>query len=172
MLPDILAWIFGIGAVISLFSSYQQTERKKLIKFKLSADVFWVGHYICLAAYSGGIANFAGILREIVFLYREDKKWASSVIWPILFVVIGWGLGFRTFKSPINILPIVASTFATLAFWLKNPKFTKVISAPASAFFLIYDIVIGSYVGAANEVMVLSSILISFMKGHQKKEVK
>lgn len=159
-----LAQIFGIGAMISLFYSYQQTERKKLILGKLSADVCWVFHFVMLGAYGGGIANFVGIFREIIFLHRDNKKWASSVIWPVLFIIIGWGLGIRTFKSPINILPIVASTFATISFWMRKPKLTKIISAPATSSFLIYDLVIGSYVGAFNETITLSSIAISFLR--------
>ena len=127
-------------------------------------------HYVLLGAYSGGIANFVGIFREIIFLNRDNKKWASSPIWPIIFIVIGWGLGIRTFKSPINILPIVASTFATISFWMRKPKLTKIISAPATSSFLIYDLVIGSYVGAFNECITLSSIALSFLREKLKKD--
>lgn len=163
-----IAQIFGIFAMISLFCSYQQTERKKLIMGKLCADVFWVAHYLCLGAYAGMISNCVGIFREIIFLNRDSKKWASSVLWPVLFVLISWGLGMRTFESPINILPIVASTFATVSFWFRNPRLTKIISAPASSSFLIYDIVIGSYAGVLNESIVIGSIILSLVKEYIK----
>ena len=66
------AQIFGVGAMISLFIGYQQNERKKLVAAKLSADAFWVVHYLLLGGIAGMIPNFIGIFREIVFINREN----------------------------------------------------------------------------------------------------
>ncbi len=167
-----IAQIFGVGAMISLFLIYQQKKRKNLILCKLCADMCWVFHYLCLGAYGGIIPNFVGIFREIVFMNRESKKWANSVIWPILFIILNWGLGLRTFSSPINILPIAASTFVTISLWLKNPKLTKIISAPVSATFMVYDFFVGSWIGMFNEALSIASIIIYFIKSGGNKNVK
>ena len=116
------------------------------------------------------IPNFVGIFRELVFINRKDKKWAGIAIWPILFILINWGLGFRTFNSWFNILPIAASTFVTVSLWIDNPRLTKLISIPISLAFLIYDIFICSYVGVVNESIAIGSILLSFIKEKIKKE--
>ncbi len=166
----IIAQIFGIGAMISLFSIYQQKSRKKLIICKLCADICWVFHYMLLGAPGGMIPNFIGIFRELVFVNRESKKWADMPIWPILFILINWGVGITTFKAPINILPIAASTFVTISLWLKKPRLTKLISAPVSMTFLIYDIFVGSYVGIINESISIISIIISFIRERKKNE--
>ena len=135
--------------MISLFSVYQQTERKKLIAAKLSADVFWVIHYL---------------FRELVFLNRENKAWANKIIWPILFILCGWGMGIYTFRSALNILPIVASTLVTVSLWIKNPRLTKLITVPVCAAFMIYDFYVGSWIGIINEALSICSIIISFAK--------
>ena len=93
---NIIAQLFGIGAMVSLFLIYQQKSRKKLIATKLSADIFWVAHYFCLGATAGMIPNFVGIFRELIFINRKTKKWASIILWPILFILINWAFGFRT----------------------------------------------------------------------------
>ena len=160
----IFAQLFGIGAMISLFSVYQQTERKKLIAAKLSADVFWVIHYLLLGAIAGMIPNFIGIFRELVFLNRENKAWANKIIWPILFILCGWGMGIYTFRSALNILPIVASTLVTVSLWIKNPRLTKLITVPVCAAFMIYDFYVGSWIGIINEALSICSIIISFAK--------
>lgn len=167
---NILAQIFGIGAMVSLFLIYQQKSRNKLIFAKLSADIFWVAHYFCLGGYAGMIPNFVGIFRETVFINRERKKWANLIIWPILFILINWALGFRTFNAWYNLLPITASTFVTISLWINNPKITKIISIPISTAFLIYDIFINSYIGIINEAISICSIVIYFLK--QKGENK
>lgn len=165
----IIAQIFGVGAMISLFLIYQQKSRKKMIVCKLSADIFWVAHYFCLGAFAGIIPNFVGIFRELIFVRRKDKKWASLFIWPIIFILINWALGIRTFSSLFNILPIAASTFVTISLWIDNPKMTKIISIPVSLAFLIYDIFVGSYVGIINESIAIGSIILSFIKEKGEK---
>lgn len=170
-MKTLIAQIFGIGAMIFLFSIYQQSSRKKLIISKLCADICWVAHYLCLGAYGGMIPNFVGIFRELIFVKRESKKWADLPFWPLLFILINWMIGFTTFKSQINILPIAASTFVTISLWLRKPKLTKLISIPISLTFLIYDIFVGSYVGVINESIAIISIIISFIR-ERKNNVK
>ena len=63
-----LAWFFGIGAMVSLFLSHQCKGRRGILFAKLCADVFWVAHYGTLSAFAGMIPNFVGIFRELVFI--------------------------------------------------------------------------------------------------------
>lgn len=161
---NFIAQVFGIGAMICLFSIYQQKERKKLLISKLFADICWVVHYLLLGAYGGMIPNFVGIFRELIFVNREEKKWANSVAWPCIFILINWILGIRSFDVLINILPIAASTFVTVSLWCKKPNLTKIISIPVSATFLIYDIFVGSYVGIINESIAILSIILYFIR--------
>ena len=69
-----IAQVFGIGAMISLFLIYQQKSRKGILICKLSADVFWIAHYFCLGSVAGMISNFVEIFRETVFLNRKQKS--------------------------------------------------------------------------------------------------
>lgn len=161
---SILSQLFGIGAMISLFLIYQQKSRKRIILAKLCADICWSIHYLCLGGIAGMIPNVIGIFRELIFINRKSKKWASLFIWPILFIIINFALGFRTFHSWYNILPITASCFVTVSLWIDNPKLTKIISIPVSTAFLIYDIFIGSYIGIINESVAIISIIIYFFK--------
>ena len=70
----VISQIFGIGAMLSLFLLYQQNSRRGMLKAKLSADLFWVAHYLCLHAFAGMIPNLVGIFREFVFIYRKEKN--------------------------------------------------------------------------------------------------
>ncbi|MBR7133572.1 MAG: YgjV family protein [Clostridia bacterium] len=160
----ILSHIFGIGAMTALFLSYQQKSRKNLIIAKLITDISWVAHYFFLGATAGMIPNFVGIFREVVFINRNSKKWASSVFWPILFIMINWSLGIISFKSWFDILPITASSFVTVSLWLNNPRLTKLISIPVSCAFLVYDIFVSSYIGIITESIAILSIIIFFIK--------
>ena len=167
---NILVQLPGVAAMVCLFLSYQQKNRKGLIMCKLSADVFWALHYALLGAFGGMIPNLSGIFRELVFVNREDKKWANFPLWPVFFIVLNFSLGLLSFKSPINLLPITASAFVTVSLWLKNTRLTRIISVPVSLSFLIYDIFAGSYIGIVNESMAIISILIYFLKKENKND--
>ena len=165
-----IAQIFGFGAMISMFLQYQQKKRTGIIACKLSADVFWVSHYLCLGAFTGIIPPFVGIFREFVFINRKTKKWASGKIWPYVFVAINWGLGLLSFEGPIDVLLIIASSAVTISLWIDNPRLTKLISLPVALTFMVYDITITSYIGAVNEIIGITSILLSFITDRKNKE--
>ena len=164
----ILSWFFGIGAMLSLFFLYQQQSRKKLLACKFCADVCWVFHYLCLGAIGGAIPNFVGIFRELVFANREEQKWANHTAWPLLFITMNFALGLASFRTPINILPITASALVTISLWLRKPVLTKLLSVPVSAFFLLYDIFVGSWLGVVNESIAIISILFSLIKAYKQ----
>ncbi len=155
--------------MVSLFFSYQQTRRKMLIFCKLTSDVMWTAHYLCLGAYGGAIPNFIGIFRELVFM-QSEKKWAKSIAWPAAFICVNWALAIPAWKSPLTLLPICASTFVTVSLQLKNPKHTRIICAPVSVCFLIYDIFVGSWIGVVNESASLVSIVSSIVKNDLGKK--
>ena len=164
--------IFGVGAMLALFSIYQQKTRKGIILSKLAADVCWVIHYLCIGGIAGAIPNFVGIFRELVFANRKKHKWADHILWPVLFILINFGFAIRTFHSPFNILPIAASALVTVLLWIDNPLLTKVLSIPVCVSFMIYDIYIGSYIGIVNESVSILSILIFLIKYFLKRRSK
>ena len=136
---NIIAQIFGLGATVSLFLIYQQKTRKEMLFAKLSADAFWVIHYLLLGAYAGIIPNAVGIFREVIFIQRKERRWANSIVFPALFILLNWGLGFKAFESWYNLLPIMSSTAVTISLWMDKPKITKIISIPVSLAFMTYD---------------------------------
>ncbi len=165
----ILAQLFGIGATLSLFLIYQQKSRRGMLWAKLSADIFWVIHYLLLGGYAGMIPNGVGVFREIIFLKRKEKQWANNVFFPVLFICINLTLGLISFDAFYDLLPITASSIVTISLWIDRPKITKLISIPVSSAFMIYDFFVGSYVGIINEAIAIASIIIYFMR--EKKDV-
>ena len=162
-----LVWIFGIGAMISLFLSHQGKTRKGILAGKLSADLFWSAHYICLGAFAGVIPNFVGIFRELVFINRKRYKFASLAFWPVIFIITNLTLGVLSFDAWYDILPVTASAFVTVSLWIDNPKLTKCISIPVSSAFLLYDIFVGSYIGVVNESIAIFSIILFFIRNER-----
>ena len=163
-MAGIISTISGIVVTVLLFLMYQQKSRRNLLLCKLSINICWIIHYFFLGAYSGMVPGTVGIFRELLFLNREKYKWCSKIIWPIIFILFNWILGYKTYEAPVDLLPIIASTFVTVSLWLKNPYFTKVISVPVSIAFIIYNFFVHSYIGIFNESVSLISLIIFFIK--------
>lgn len=165
---SIITQLLGIGAMVSLFMIYQQKNRKNILICKLSADLFWIAHYFLLGATAGMIPNFVGVFRELVFVNRNTKKWASYPVWVVIFISVNLLLGIGTYDVWYDIVPIIASSFVTISLWIDNPNLTKIISLPVSVAFLVYDIFVGSYVGVVNESIAICSILLYFIKNFRR----
>ena len=156
--------LLGLGAMVSLFLIYQQKERKNILLCKLSADIFWILHYFTLGATAGMIPNFVGIFRELIFVNRKGKKWASTPLWVVLFISVNFTLGILSYEEWYDIVPIIASAFVTISLWIDNPRLMKLISAPVSIAFFVYDLFVLSYVGMINESIAVMSIIIYFIR--------
>lgn len=159
----ILAWVFGVGGVITNILIYQQNTRKRLLTIKWLSDWCWALHYGFLGAWSGAGIGAIGVIRETVFL-NEDKKWAQGKRWLVLFWVLGIVSAIVTWKNWFSILPTIASALSIFSFWIGRPNLTRLLAFPISGSLLIYNITCLSYVGIVNELFVLISSAVGLIR--------
>ncbi len=180
MFWNVIAQIFGIGAMVCLFLIYQQSGRKKLLICKLCADICWAVYYWIPGLYGGMIPNFVGIFREVTYTRRDKSKWASGPWVPILFVCINLTLGIllllrredlHTYDFPvfIHLIPVIASCIITVALWFRRPHLTKLASLPVATAFLIYACICGKVLAAMNECIGITSIVIYLIRERRSK---
>ena len=175
-LTTVLAYFFGLCGLCCLVLSYQQTDRRKLLLGKLGSDIFWCVHYCLLAAWGGAIPNGLGAVRELVFRQRDKRKWASSPVIPFLFVLASWAVAILSIildesrRTLWTLLPIAASTAVTFSLWARKPKVTRIICLPVSVCFIVYDIVVGSWIGIVNESIAIVSIIVSICRNDKQKK--
>ena len=162
MKMNIPAQIVGVIGILSAAIIYQQKTRKGLMITKLISDVIWAVHYILLGAYTGMAICVLAVFREL--MNRGRYKWASHVIWPIIFSAAALGTSVLTWNGPISILPAAASALSVVAFWVGNPKLSRILLFPISTAMVIYDIATGSYAGVLNEAISMTSAFIGIIR--------
>ncbi len=163
---NIPAQIIGICGTVSLFVMYRQQEKKKYIGLKLLSDVLWALHYFLLSAVGGAIPNMVGIARELVFM-NDGKKWADKKVWAAVFIIINAAFALSVIKSAIQFIPIIASALVTVSLTFKNTANIRLMTIPISTAFLVYDIMVGSWAGALNEVISLISMVSKSVSEHR-----
>ena len=165
-----IAQIFGALAICCSLIIYSRTDRKKLIVFKCIQDVFWLTHYALLSAFSAAATSTLCIARSVVFYRRKDTDKKSKVLLPIFLSLYALS-AILTWKNVFSILPAIGSSISTVAFWMKNPRHTKLLSVLASSCTLAYNVTVAHsvsvYVGASLTIL---TALFSLMTQEKSKQ--
>ena len=159
----IIAEIIGFVAVLMTFVMFQQTKRKKLIFCKLITDVLWIIHFLMLGGYTIVFTTLISAFREVVFINNDKHFWGSRV-WLFIFIIFYISALVFTWDSIYSIFPVVSSIAATVSFWIKSVKKTKTISFFVSISQIIYSISRRSYSAIVNELVGITSLIVSFFR--------
>ena len=170
---EIFSQIIGIVAMAFNVLSYQQKQQKFIIALQLFGSALFTVHFFMLNAYMGGLLNAVGIVRALVFLYKDKLK-SNHVLWLIGFIfvyIISYVLTFTVLHKPftlpnaiVEILPVIGMTATTVAFRCKTAKHTRLLGFISSPAWLIYNIVSVSIGAICCEVISLFSILIGYLR--------
>jgi len=154
-----------------IVASYQQKSHKNILTFQMISGLMFTVHYLLLGAYTGAVMNLLGAFRSLVYSNR-DKKWSSSIAWPIVFSIAFLISGIMTWDNVFSVFPLIAMLMSSVVLWIEQPKINRMLSLPTSGCWLIYNIKTLSYPGIITEIFVLSSIVIGIIRLDIKKKNK
>lgn len=182
----IAAFILGILVIVICSLSYVFNNRKVVLFFRLSFDIVSVIYGICVYYATGAgaiwavvITDCVGIIRDIIYIFRDDHKWADNIFWLILFEALFIGSAFFNLKEmPVALLPVIGSLINNLALYLKNTKTTKILILFGQTFFIVYYILLLSASDMLTILALISSsmffisaligLIIIYLKDHKK----
>lgn len=169
----IAAQIIGIFAMIFNIWSYQQKSQKYIIALQLFGSMLFTVHFFMLGAYMGGLLNAVGIVRAIIFFFKDKLK-SEHILWLIGFILIyllSYILTFTVLEKKFNsinaiveILPVIGMTATTFAFRCKTAKTTRLLGLVSSPTWLIYNIVNLAIGAICCEVFSLISIIVGLIR--------
>ena len=166
---DIITQGIGFGGAALNFLSFQQNKRSRIIGFQIVAALLFITHYIFLGftsgedAFTGAALNFIGLTRSIVFI-NNDKKWAKSPAWLVIFIIVSAVAGVLTWEAWYSFLPSTAMILTTVSYWMKDETKIRLITFPSSPCWLIFNIITGSVEGIVTECIVMSSLIIAIVR--------
>ena len=157
----------GIGFIgVALFIlSYQFKSNKKLLASQITGSSMFIMQFTIMGAYAGSINLIIALIRNIMIMNRDKLKVAES--WIMCGVLCGAGLiGLvLTWDGILSILPFAALIGSTIGYWTNNAQKLRLSNLVcASPCWLVYDLMIGSWGGAVNELVTTVSALISIYR--------
>lgn len=158
--------IQGVGylALICVILSFQKNSRVKILLIMLAGLVLFVFHYALLGAWVGSLMNLIEAAMVFVAYKRETDHWAQKLYWLYVFIALSIVAGALTAKSLVDILPVVAQIFGTVAVWQKSPKAIRFIMLVPRPLWFIYNFTVGSYAGMTAEIFIFLSIIIGIVR--------
>lgn len=165
-----IAQCVGFVAMGVALVTFTFRTRKRILVSKMIADLLWVIHYLLLGATSGAAINAINAVREGVF-YHKEKKWASTVLWPALFVCANAVSTVFSWQGWISLIPLLGSSINVIALWCATPRWMRLLSIPALTLWEIYSILVGSVPSMiVNVLSIISAIWGLSRDAWQKRE--
>jgi hypothetical protein len=165
MMPILIQAVGLLAAVVNVFNVQMKT-RRGILAITIVAATLWTTHYFLLGALTGAAMNAIGLLIVILF-YFFDKTKPAWVFWLAMAMIIV--AGAFAWKDGLSIMPIIGTIFAITAFWQSSEQTIRKLLIITSLFWLVYNVIVLSYVGAVKEVFAIGSALIALWRYRASK---
>jgi len=166
---NIAAQIVGIFGIVLSLLSFQLKKRKFIMLFQMTASLMFSAQLFMVGAITGGCLDLISFIRTLIFA-NNGKKWASSPLWLVGFILVMIATGIMTWENGWSILPIMGSILSTVALWMKKEKHIRLVSLMVGPCWMVYNTVKGAYTGALSEVIAMTSIVIGLLRHDRKKK--
>lgn len=160
----IIAQLAGVIGLIICVIMFQKNNRKTILYLQITACVVFTIQYILLSAWTGAIMNIIIILRNYIFAKRDTKKWANNNFWLYLFLFITIFSTVCTWQGWISVLPFIGMIISTLAVWITNTTYIRLLYLSSPPFWCIYNFISRAYPAVAADIITFASIIIGIIR--------
>lgn len=165
----IVAQLFGVLTIISNVIAMQMKNKKQIIFCYILANLFSAINFVLLQSYSGAIICLFAIIQTFInnIFEKKEKKLPKIII--AIYIFISILLGAVTFRSMIDILPIICSILYTLIIIQNKEKNIRKIALINIVIWVFYDIICRAYTAAISDSITTISTLIGIYRFDIKK---
>jgi hypothetical protein len=163
-MTPIFVQIIGFIGLLFFVLSFQQKNRNNILVLMLFGQAIFLFHFVLLAAWTAVGMNLIGMVRTLIFRFRDEQECADWKFWPLVFVLLFILAGLLAREYWIGVLPVVAMSIETIGLWKRNERILRLINLFPHPFWFSYNLLKGSLAGIVCEIFVFSSILIAIMR--------
>ncbi|MBE7079895.1 MAG: YgjV family protein [Clostridiales bacterium] len=170
--------IIGVFAMVFNILSYQQKTQRAILVWQLIASALFTVNFFLLGAYVGAMLNAVGIIRSILFLYK-DKLHTDHLLWMAGFIAVylaSYVLNFTLFgkeftagNAVLEILPVVGMSLTTFGFRYKEANASRLIGFFNFPLWLVYNILSSGSIGAiCCDTFSFTSVIVGYFRLDKK----
>lgn len=155
----------GYTGVLIFILSYQVKSNRRLFLLQVLGSLTFCVQFLLLNAYSGCFNLIIDIIRNLMLIKYNDWKWIRWRGWVVVISAISAVGMFLTWEGMVSLLLFIAMVGSTMAYWTNNAGKIRLGNLLcASPCWMLYDALVGSWGGVANELITLGSILFSIYR--------
>lgn len=147
----------GLTGSLCATVSAQFRSRRPMMALQLLSCCLWAAHFSLLGAWTGAANALLSLARTALF--ASEKAWARRPVWLWLFLGLCCLNPLLTWQGPASLLAGAASCFTTAALWCRDMRHTRRWLLADAPCWLLYDLCVGSWTGAAVEAAAFLSYL-------------
>ena len=152
-----------IGMVLTVIS-FQMKTKKQILAVQTLGSLFFLVSFFFLGSFAAVYLNIVFLVRNTVFYFAGDKKWAKHPLWLPALIVAVTVAGALGYQSAWDLLPIIGSVFGTFAAYVKNENLLRLLKLGDSPCWLVYNIFNNAIGGILCEAFGLVSIITSLIR--------
>lgn len=165
----IITQILGGISLLLVVISYFCKNKKAFLMLQMIANVFYGLSFIFSNGLVFGINNFISIIRIIVLCIYEKKNIKPPVYLIIPFVTSYLTVGIIFYQQPIDIIGIIAPMLFTLAMWVKNMQFVRILMLLPNVMLVFSAVFYSAYTTALLDTIEVVAIIVSFVIYYRKR---
>ena len=160
---NLLIQAMGFSGTILFCLSYQCRSNKRLFRVQLVSYLLYTTHLLLLGTVTGGVSYLINSIRSFCLGSRKEilkGKGMCAVI--CLLQLAALALTWDGWRS---VLPIAANIAATIGGYTRNARKIRLVGmAVNSPMWIVYDALVGSWAGVADELISEVSMGISIAR--------
>ena len=164
----IVAQIFGVFVIISNVIAMQMKNKKHIIFMFILANLFSAINFILLQSYSGALICIFAIAQTFINKLFKDKNIPKTIIG--IYIIVSILLGTLTFKTFIDVLPIICSILYSFTIIQDKERNIRKITFVNIVLWIIYDIVCQAYTAAISDTIMAVSTTIGIYRFDYKNK--
>ncbi len=166
----VLSSIFSVFALVFSVISIVCVDKKSLLLFQVLANTFYSFSYL----FKGSILAFLGVtiatIRSLTFCFYALKNKRAPFISMLSFIVANILVTIVSYKTFVDILPIVGMSIFTYFTYKDNLTHIKLASIVLSICLFLYNLKIGLFISCVQENILLFSAIFSLCKQNKIKK--
>lgn len=161
---EIIAQVCGVVAMIVAIGSFQGKSSGRILAWQVTANCLWCVHFFLLNSYTGAILNVLSGVRNATYYYLGKKKSDKTLHASIFFCAITFVVSLLTYQNWLSILPMIGTAVQSFSFAAKRANRVRLFTLLGSPFWLVYDVLSGSYSGVIAEGIASVSMIVGLIR--------
>lgn len=164
-----LSQVLHIIKIIIQMVAVQFKDKKNILICFIIANVLSAAGYLLLGAYTGLVACSIALIQTIIqYIYdNKNKEVPKTIIF--LYIVTSCIGGMYTYKTLIDILPIISLVMNSLSLLQKDSKHVRVYTLLKYLAWIPYDAYKLAIVSLIGRLMTISSAIIGMIRFHNNE---